>query len=137
MMFMSARAYIPPGTLRTAVTYPRSADIFKDADITEAFTDVGLERLLPMLDQVDRWDRRLNDDEKQCLVFIRAILQKPRWVVLDGAFDVLDPLSRKRIETIFQGPLADVGLINISRGGTHNPFYTRTLRVVRDYLRTH
>ncbi len=137
MMFMSARAYIPPGTLRTAVTYPHSAGIFKDADITEALTGVGLERLLPMLDQVDRWDRRLNDDEKQCLVFVRVILQKPRWVVLDGAFDVLDPLSRKRIEMIFKGPLADVGLINISRNGTYNPFYTRTLHVVRDCLKTH
>ena len=56
-----------------------------------------------MLDQVDRWDRRLNDDEKQCLAFARIILQKPRWVVLDGALDVLDPLSRKRIEAIFNG----------------------------------
>jgi putative ATP-binding cassette transporter len=132
MMFMSARAYIPPGTLRTAATYPHSADVYKDADITEAFTGVGLERLLPMLDQADRWDRRLNDDEKQRLVFARVILQKPRWVVLDGALDVLDPLSRQRIEAIFKSPLADVGLINISHDASGKAFYTRTLRVVRD-----
>jgi vitamin B12/bleomycin/antimicrobial peptide transport system ATP-binding/permease protein len=132
IMFMPARAYVPPGTLRAAVTYPHSTDVYEVAVMTKALADVGLEHLQPLLDEVDRWDRRLNDDEKQCLAFARVILQRPRWVVLDDALDVLDPASRQRIEAIFTGELADVGVIHIGRDETQSDFFTRTLHLVVD-----
>jgi vitamin B12/bleomycin/antimicrobial peptide transport system ATP-binding/permease protein len=132
MMFMPARAYIPPGTLRSAVSYPHPISLYSDAVVTKAFADVGLERLQPVLDRIDRWDRRLTDDEKQCLAFARVVLQKPRWVVLDGAFDVLDPASRGRIEATFTGELADVGIINVGHDEIQNTFFTRTLHLMID-----
>ena len=52
MIFMPTRAYVPPGLLRAAVTYPRSADVYEDAVINKALADVGLERLQPLLDKV-------------------------------------------------------------------------------------
>ena len=74
----------------------------------------------------------MNDDAKQCLAFARVILQKPRWVVLDDVLDVLDPVSRGRIEALFATELADVGVINIGRDGTRSGFFTRTLHLVTD-----
>lgn len=132
IMFMPARAYVPPGTLRAAVAYPHPADVYETTLITKAFADVGLEHFQPELDKTDRWDRRLNDDEKQCLAFVRVILQKPRWVVLDDALDILDPVSRGRIEAVFSGELIDVGIINIGRDEAGSGFFTRTLRLVAD-----
>ncbi len=132
MIFMPSHAYVSPGALRDAVTYSRPGTAFDDAAIVKALADVGLERLQPLLDKVDRWDRLLNDDAKQCLAFARVILQKPRWLVLDAVFDVLDPVSRRRIEAIFAGELADVGVINIGRDGSRSGFFTRTLRLVLD-----
>jgi putative ATP-binding cassette transporter len=132
IVFIPTHAYVPPGALRAAVTYPRSADVYDDAVVKKALADVGLERLQPLLDKVDRWDRLLNDDAKQRLTFARVILHRPRWVVIDDALDLIDPASRRRIEAIFTGELVDVGVINIGRDVTQSGFFTRTLHLVTD-----
>ena len=130
--FIPTHAYVPPGVLRSSITYPRSADAANDAAIAKALADVGLDRLKPMLGKADRWDRELNDDEKQRIAFARVILQRPRWVVIDNALDLVDPVSRRRIEAIFTGPLVDVGVINIGKAENDSGFFTRTLHLVRD-----
>lgn len=130
--FLPARAYVPPGTLRGALAYPRSAVGYEPAAISRAFAAVGLERLVPLLDSADRWDRRLSEDEKQCLAFARVILQRPRWVVLDGALEVLDFESRRRIETLITNELADIGLLSIGQDRPEESFFRRKLRLVID-----
>ena len=134
IMFMPVRAYVPPGALREAVAYPRSADAFESAAMAKALADVGLERLGPLLDTAERWDRQLTDDEKQCLAFARVILQKPRWVVVHDALDVLDPGSRVRIRSLLAGALADVGIINIGHDVPETGVYHLKLHLVTDPL---
>jgi putative ATP-binding cassette transporter len=134
LMFMPVRVYVPPGTLRAAVAYPHSADVHEAAAVAKALADVGLERLEPLLDTVERWDRQLTDDEKQRLAFARVILQKPLWVVVNDALDVLDPESRMRIRTLFAGELADVGIINIGHDQPESGVYNRKLHLVTDPL---
>ena len=113
-MFMPVRAYIPPGTLRAAVAYPHSSrGLSRLPVIVKALADVGLEHLEPLLDKEDRWDRELTDDEKQRVAFARVILQRPRWVVVNDALDVLDPDIAHAHQALFTGALADVGIINI------------------------
>jgi putative ATP-binding cassette transporter len=85
-----------------------------------------------MLDAPERWDRQLNDDEKQSLAIARVILQRPRWVVLNGAFEVLDPDSRQRIEALFAGELAGIGIIDIARNRELEAFLTRRVQLVTD-----
>ena len=130
--FIPTHAYIPPGVLRSSITYPRAADAANDAAIAKALAGVGLDRLKPMLGKAGRWDRELNDDEKQRIAFARVILQRPRWVVIDNALDLVDPVSRRRIEAIFTGTLVDVGVINIGKAQNDSGFFTRTLHLVRD-----
>src|SRR5271163_1078387 len=59
IMFMPVRAYIPPGTLRAAVAYPRPTEDYDAPAIVKALAAVGLEHLGPHLDKEDRWDREL------------------------------------------------------------------------------
>jgi putative ATP-binding cassette transporter len=132
IVFIPTHPYVPPGILRASITYPHSAGVYEDGVIAKALAAVGLERLRPLLDKVDRWDRQLSDDEKQRLTFARVILQRPRWVVIDDALDLVDPASRKRIEAIFTSQLADVGVINIGNDETESGFFTRTLHLVTD-----
>jgi putative ATP-binding cassette transporter len=131
VMFLPERAYVPPGTLRTALCYPCATHEFDDAATARALADVGLERLQPLLDTTERWDQRLNDDEKQCLAIARVILQRPQWVVLNEALEALDPDSRARTEGLFSGALAHVGLINIGRE-THKEFFMRRVQLHTD-----
>ncbi len=132
IVFIPTRPYVPPGVLRNSITYPHSAGVYGDGAIAKALADVGLERLQPALDHVDRWDRQLSDDEKQRLTFARVILQRPRWVVIDDALDLVDPPSRRRIEAIFTDQLVDVGVIAIGNDENESGFFTRTLHLVTD-----
>jgi putative ATP-binding cassette transporter len=131
VMFLPERAYVPPGTLRTALCYPCETHEFDDAASARALTAVGLERLQPLLDTTERWDQRLNDDEKQSLAIARVLLQRPQWVVVNEAFEVLDPASRLRTEALFSGELAHVGLIDIGRE-TRKGFFVRRVQLRTD-----
>jgi putative ATP-binding cassette transporter len=131
-MFMPVRAYIPPGSLREVVAYPHPTETFDHPAIVNALAGVGLEHLEPHLDKVDRWDRELTDDEKQCLAFARVVLQRPRWVVVNDALDVLDPKSRERIRTLFSNELVEIGMINIGHDQPETRFYPRKLHLVVD-----
>ena len=132
LIFMPAPGYVPPGTLRSALFHPRSGEAYDPVRIAEALAGVGLEHLGPFLDKEDRWDRRLSDDEKQCLSVARVILQRPRWVVLNGAIAGLGSETRRRIEAVFDRDLADVGVLNIGRDPNDSGFFTRSLRLAND-----
>jgi vitamin B12/bleomycin/antimicrobial peptide transport system ATP-binding/permease protein len=134
IMFMPVRAYVPPGALREAVAYPHPADAYESAALAKALVDVGLGRLAPLLDTVDRWDRQLTDDEKQRLAFARVTLQKPIWVVVHDALDVLDPESRAQIRALLAREFADIGLINIGHDLPETGAYHRKLHLVTDPL---
>ena len=130
MMFLPASAYVPPGTLRAALAYPHSAGDYDEAAITSALGAVGLDHLRPFLDTTDRWESRLSVDEQQNLALARVLLQRPRWLVMDGALDKLEPGLRRRIE----GLLAELGtgLVNIGPDSANDGFVTRRLRLVTD-----
>jgi len=132
MMFLPARAYVPPGTLRNALCYPCSTHDFDDLATGRALAAVGLERLTPLLDTTARWDRQLNDDEKQLLAIARVLLQRPQWLVVNGVFEGLDAASRRRIEAVFARELAGVGLIDIGQQGESPGFFTRMLHLLTD-----
>ena len=129
VMFLPARAYMPPGTLRGALAYPRGAKEYGDAAMSAAMKAVGLERLVPQLDQSTRWDRRLSDEEKQTLAFARVILHRPQWIVLNGALDMLDSDSRTRMEALLSGELSDIGVIDIGQDRGEEGFFGRRLRL--------
>lgn len=132
IMFLPARAYLPTGTLRACVTYPQPETAFDDAAIAAALSDVGLQRLAPQLDKFHRWERHLSENEKHCLAFARAILQRPDWVVIDDALNFVERNTRHRIENIFMTRLTEVGVITIGHDGGTAGFYTRRVMLTLD-----
>jgi putative ATP-binding cassette transporter len=130
MMFLPASAYVPAGTLRAALAYPHSPSEYDDAAISTALTAAGLDHLRPFLDTAQPSERRLSDDEEQNLAFARVLLHRPRWLVMDGALDKLEPALRRRIEAL----LAELGtgLVNIGPDSVQDGSVTRRLRLVTD-----
>jgi putative ATP-binding cassette transporter len=134
VMFVSRQPYVPLGTLRAGLAYPASETAYNDEQFAAALRSAGLERLSSSLDLNERWDRELSDDEQQLLVFARILLNKPRWVVIDEAFDAMDEDTRKRIFALFNDDLKDTTIIHIGRPETKDHFFTRTLHLIKDPL---
>ena len=56
--------YLPRGTLREVLAYPQKVTEFKAEAFEQALRRMKLRRLVPMLDEVHRWDRELGQDEQ-------------------------------------------------------------------------
>jgi putative ATP-binding cassette transporter len=130
MMFMPQRPYLPPGTLRAAVSYPAEAGRFDDAAIRAALERVELGHLAPSLDRNERWDRTLPLDEQQRLAFARLLLHAPRWVFLDDAISALGEDHRQLVFSIFDRELAGAAVLRFGRDRAPGGTWNRTLHVI-------
>jgi putative ATP-binding cassette transporter len=132
LLYMPRTPYLPPGTLREVLAYPATTESFEADAYGNALTRLNLDRLTPMLDKVERWDRELNEDEQQTLAFARVLLHSPPWVIIDEVLDSLDDDIRQRILDIFGADLKHTGVVHIGRADSHDHLFTRVLHLVKD-----
>jgi putative ATP-binding cassette transporter len=129
---MPRTPYLPAGTLKEVLAYPSAIDQFQEQGYAEALHRLGLQRLVPLLDEIRRWDHELNEDEQQAVAFARLMLHAPRWILVDEALDSIDIATRERVMDMFRRDLADSGLIYIGRADPDGGFFSRVLHLVND-----
>ena len=129
-MYLPRVPYLPPGTLREVLTYPSGVEKFADGAFATALTKVDLERLVPMLDSTQHWD--LSDDEQHSLVFARALLHEPRWMIIDEVLDSLDDRARDWVIDMLTKDLQQTGIIYIGRIPAYGRLFARTVRLIKD-----
>lgn len=123
--------YLPRGTLREVLAYPMKVDSFEQAAFAHALSRFGLERLVPLLDQTQRWDRELSLDEQLGLAFARILLLAPRWLLMDDAFGSLEDEAVERVIDVFNKELAHTSIIHIGRAAqARDPIFARVLHLV-------
>jgi putative ATP-binding cassette transporter len=132
LLFMPRTPYLPPGTLREILAYPSKTETFKDSAYANALVRLELDRLVPLLDAVERWDRELSEDEQQTLAFARVVVHAPPWVLIDEVLDSLDADARQGILDMFAKDLKHTGVIYIGRTDPRDRFFTRILHLVKD-----
>ena len=130
MMFMPPQPYLPPGTLRAAITYPAEPDRFEVGAVGDALRRVRLDYLLPSLDREARWDKELSLDEQQRLACVRMMQHAPKWIVLDDALSAIADEHRPLIMALFNGALAASAVICMSRVPAMDHFYSRIIRLL-------
>ena len=118
VLALPQHAYLPLGTLKGALTYPKPADAFADADLAEALRDVGLGHLVERLSDTDQWANQLSGGEQQRIGIARAILQKPDWLFLDEATSALDEESEAKLYTLLRRKLPDTAIVSIGHRQT-------------------
>ena len=132
MFLMPQKPYIPLGTLRRAVTYPRAGEDFDDKEITEALEIVGLEHLIDKLDDEEaKWDRTLSGGEQQRLAFARLYLHQPDIVVMDEATSALDPDSQAMLMNLLAARLPDTAIISVGHRPELEAFHERKVNLIR------
>jgi putative ATP-binding cassette transporter len=132
LFLMPQKPYIPLGTLRRAVSYPRAAKDFDDKDVAAALELVGLGHLVEKLDDADAaWDRTLSGGEQQRLAFARLFLHEPDIVVMDEATSALDPESQAMLMEKLAERLPKTAIISVGHRPELEAFHERKVNLVR------
>jgi putative ATP-binding cassette transporter len=132
LLCMPRTAYLPPGTLREILAYPSKTEAFEAPAYANALARLKLDRLVPRLDSVERWERELSEDEQQTLAFARVVLHAPPWVLIDEVLDSLDADARRGILELFAKDLQHTGVIYIGRAAAADQIFSRVLHLIKD-----
>ncbi len=120
VMILPQKPYIPIGTLRTALAYPAEAVAYDDEAMRRALRDAELGALVEQLDVDDHWSQRLSGGEQQRLALARAILAKPKWLMLDEATGSMDTELAARLYAKLKTILPGTTVISIAHGEVLN-----------------
>lgn len=116
VLFLSQKPYLPQGSLRLAASYP-SASI-EDGRTEQFFKLVGLEHLIPHLDEVDTWSHILSLGEQQRVAIVRALLNQPDMLFLDEASSAMDEQSESLVYDLLNQYLPQCIMISVGHRST-------------------
>ncbi|WP_184707160.1 ABC transporter ATP-binding protein/permease [Rhizobium lusitanum] len=131
LFMLPQRPYIPSGTLRRAVAYPRAADDWTTDEIKAAIGKVGLDYLDDKIEEEAPWDQTLSGGEKQRLAFARLLLHDPDIIVLDEATSALDEKSQDRMMEMVIAELPKVTIISVAHRAELEAFHSRKITLER------
>ncbi|TCR76761.1 ABC transporter ATP-binding protein/permease [Rhizobium sp. BK376] len=131
LFMLPQRPYIPSGTLRRAVAYPRAADGWPLDEINAAVEKVGLDYLNDRIEEEAPWDQTLSGGEKQRLAFARLLLHNPDIIVLDEATSALDEKSQDRMMEMVIRELPDITIISVAHRAELEAFHSRKITLER------
>ena len=116
-LFLPQRPYLVLGSLRRALSYPRTAAA-SDAEIARILNLVGMDHFAARLDDVDDWSRILSLGEQQRLAFARILLIRPDWIFLDEATSALDEAREHVLYQLLYQELPTASIISVGHRST-------------------
>jgi putative ATP-binding cassette transporter len=125
LMLLPQRPYVPPGTLRGAVSYPAIEGSYDDADIAAALRAAKLPQLAFTLDEERLWNQTLSLGEQQRVAVARALLAKPDWLFLDEATAALDEANEADIYRALSDGLPGATIVSIGHRSTLTALHDR------------
>ena len=131
IFFMPQRPYLPTGPLHTTISYPAPPDAFEMDRIAEALRTVGLEQLIPRLDENKSWEKTLTAGEQQKLGFARLLLHQPNWIFIQEATDAMDPASEEEMMRLVQSEFTEATVMTVGYHASLEAFHQRKLVLAR------
>jgi vitamin B12/bleomycin/antimicrobial peptide transport system ATP-binding/permease protein len=131
-LFLPQRPYIPLGTLRHVITYPKAPEEYSDAEVQLVLQDAGLPGLVDHLDLDRNWPQVLSGGEQQRIALARALLAKPDWLFLDEATASLDPESEAHLYRVIKERLPRATIVSIAHRQSVAEFHDRKLVLRRE-----
>lgn len=129
MFFMPPRPYLPDGTLNAAICYPSSPESFGTGMVETFLALAGLEELSRQLEQIDSWEKMLTREQQQRLGLVRLLLYRPKWILLQEAFDSLDPEGEELMWRLICRELPAAAMLTITTHPAAEAFHRRQIRL--------
>ena len=127
-LFLPQRPYLVLGSLRRALSYPRTAAA-SDEEIARILKLVGMDHFAARLDDVDDWSRILSLGEQQRLAFARILLIRPDWIFLDEATSALDEAREHALYQLLYQELPNASIISVGHRSTLFALHDTELRL--------
>jgi vitamin B12/bleomycin/antimicrobial peptide transport system ATP-binding/permease protein len=129
LFFMSARPYLPTGSLYAAICYPKATSAFDRTDLEKLLRRIGLKELIGQLDQVNSWDKLLSREQQQRLGVVRALLYRPKWLFVQEALDSLTPEGETEMMELLIKELPNAAIMSITNQPTVGAFHQHRLTI--------
>ncbi|MFM7361176.1 MAG: ABC transporter ATP-binding protein/permease [Cyanobium sp.] len=129
-MLLPQQPYMPLGSLRLQLTFPRHRSAAADPQLRRLLARVGLAELAeryPSLDAEDDWARVLSGGEQQRLAIGRLLLYRPRLVLLDEATSATDLASESQLYRLLLEE--NFSLISVGHRPSLRAFHQHELRL--------
>jgi putative ATP-binding cassette transporter len=129
LMFVPQKPYVPNGSLRDALIYPRHGTEIPEQVLLNALHRCGLRRLAGDLAREERWDKVLSGGEQQRIAFARLLVHKPAIVVMDEATSALDEASQDSMMSLFRDELAHATLLSVGHRPGLEDYHDRVIEL--------
>ncbi|WP_166652364.1 ABC transporter ATP-binding protein/permease [Enterovirga rhinocerotis] len=131
--FMPQRPYLPLGTLRHVLLYPKSDESrVSGARILHVLREVGLSHLAGRLDEEDQWDQILSGGERQRIAFARVLLNPPDIIIMDEATSALGEVSQAKMMAFLHTELAEATVLSVGHRPGLEEYHDREIYLVRE-----
>jgi ABC-type uncharacterized transport system fused permease/ATPase subunit len=128
-LFLPQQPYLPSGSLRQQLLYPRSVDC-DDAKLWDCLHQVNLQDTAQEwggLDAIAEWSQTLSIGEQQRLSFARLLVQRPAYALLDEATSALDRAHETHLYRHLQA--TDTTYISVAHRASLKAFHAIVLEL--------
>ena len=129
LMVMPQKPYLPIGTLRAALAYPRPPEAYPDDALVKALALVDLAPLVIRLDESAHWAQSLSGGEQQRLALARVFLQRPAWLFLDEATAAIDESAELAFYHKLRAALPGLTYFTIAHRGSLRNVHARHFKI--------
>jgi vitamin B12/bleomycin/antimicrobial peptide transport system ATP-binding/permease protein len=133
LLVLPQRPYLPEGSLRDAITFPRVLSFHEDARIAALLMEVGLPTLADRLDEEAHWQQKLSLGEQQRLTVVRSILLEPDWLLLDEATASLDEPTERMVYELLRERLPHATIVSVGHRSTLRTLHHRRIEIGRTH----
>jgi putative ATP-binding cassette transporter len=131
LMFIPQQSYLPIGTLKAALSYPSTAEVFSDEDCREALRACNLNAYGTRLEESGHWAKMMSPGEQQRLAAARVLLHKPDFMFLDEATSALDAENEMLIYTAIIDALPNAAIVSVAHRESVTGFHESRIEIER------
>lgn len=126
-LFISQKPYLPLGTLKAAICYPKTNDLPDDVSLIKTLDLCNLSHLVTELHSASNWSEKLSLGEQQRIAFCRVLINAPDIVYLDEATSALDEETEAQMYQLICTTLAESVILSVGHRSTIKQWHAQEL----------